>query len=139
MKYLRHFNESLENDIQSLRDIFLNLKDDSYKVEFFSNKYVDDMGRPSRSIRVKITNPLAVNQIINFTTDITNTLKEAVSLMQSNGYSYKASFARHGFNSDTFYIYLDERGLSTDGMKMDENWPTPYAIYLDFNIVHSSR
>ena len=134
MKYLRHFNESLENDIQSLRDIFLNLKDDSYKVEFFSNKYVDDMGRPSNSIRVKVTNPLAVNQIINFTNDITNALKEVVSLMKSNGYSYKASFAIHGFNSDTFLIHLDERGLGTDGMKMDENWPTPYVIYLDFYI-----
>lgn len=134
MKYLKHFNESLENDIQSLKDIFINLQDDGYKVEFFSNKYVNDMGRPSSSICVKITNPLAVNQIINFTNDITNTLKEAVSLMKSNGYSYKASFTRHGFNSDTFLIHLDERGLRTDGMKMDENWPTPYVIYLDFYI-----
>ena len=134
MKYLKRFNESLENDIQSLKDIFINLQDDGYKVEFFSNKYVNDMGRPSNSIRVKITNPLAVNQIINFTNDITNALKEAVSLMQSNGYSYRASFTRHGWNPDLFYIYLDERGLRTDGMKMDENWPTPYAIYLDFYI-----
>lgn len=134
MKYLNRFNEFLENDIQSLKDIFINLQDDGYKVELFSNKYVNDMGRPSNSIRVIVTNPLAVNQIINFTNDITNALKESVSLMQSNGYSYRASFTIHGFTPDTFYIYLDERGLRTIGTKMDENWPTPYEIYLDFYI-----
>jgi len=134
MKYLKRFNESLENDKQSLEDIFINLKDDGYKVEFFTNKYVNDFGRPSTSLRVKITNPTAVNQIINFTNDITNVLKEAVSLMQSEGYTYKAAFKKHGWSSDKFYIYLDERGLRTDGMKMDENWPTPFEIYLDFYI-----
>lgn len=134
MKYLKSFNESLENDKQSLEDIFINLKDDGYKVDFFTNNYVNDFGRPSNSLRVKITNPTGVNQIINFTNDIVNAIKEAVSLMQSEGYTYKASFKRHGWNSDPFYIYLDGRGLRTDGMKMDENWPTPFEIYLDFYI-----
>ena len=129
MKYIKRFNESLQNDIQSLKDIFINLQDDDYKVEFNWS-----IGEPIKSISVKIRNPLAVNQIINFTNDITNTLKEAVSLMQFNGYSYRASFTRHGHNSEIFYIYLDERGLRTNGMKMDENWPRSYLIYLDFYI-----
>ena len=141
MKYLKHFNESLENDIQSLKDIFIELKHDfGYKVEYFSKKEVNDIGTLVSSISVRITNPTAVNQIINFTSyDLLCSLKEAVSLMQSLDYKYKARYELHGFSPDRFYIYLDERdltqyiwnGLSTKEFKIDET-TRPHTIYLDF-------
>ena len=145
MKYLKHFNESLENDIQSLKDIFIELKHDfGYKVEYFSKKEVNDIGTLVSSISVRITNPTAVNQIINFTSyDLLCSLKEAVSLMQSLDYKYKARYELHGFSPDRFYIYLDERdltqyislggGLSPKEFKIDET-TRPHTIYLDFYI-----
>ena len=141
MKHIKSFNESvIENDIQSLKDIFIHLKDDGYKVEYFSKKVVNDIGILVSSIGVKITNPTAVNQIINFTSyDLLCSLKEAVSLMQSLDYKYKARYELHGFSPDRFYIYLDERdltqyiwnGLSTKEFKIDET-TRPHTIYLDF-------
>ena len=141
MKHIKSFNESvIENDIQSLKDIFIHLKDDGYKVEYFSKKVVNDIGILVSSIGVKITNPTAVNQIINFTSyDLVCSLKEAVSLMQSLDYKYKARYALHGFSPNRFYIYLDERdltqyiwnGLSTKEFKIDET-TRPHTIYLDF-------
>ena len=143
MKHIKSFNESvIENDIQSLKDIFIHLKDDGYKIEYFSKKEVNDIGILVSSIGVKITNPTAVNQIINFTSyDLVCSLKEAVSLMQSLDYKYKARYALHGFSPDRFYIYLDERdltqyiwnGLSTKEFKIDEK-TRPHTIYLDFYI-----
>ena len=141
MKHIKSFNESvIENDIQSLKDIFIHLKDDGYKVEYFSKKVVNDIGILVSSIGVKITNPTAVNQIINLTSyDVICSLKEAVSLMQSLDYKYQARYALHGFSPDRFYIYLDERdltqyiwnGLSTKEFKIDET-TRPHTIYLDF-------
>jgi hypothetical protein len=143
MKHIKSFNESvIENDIQSLKDIFIHLKDDGYKVEYFSKKEVNDIGILVSSISVKITNPTAVNQIINFTSyDLVCSLKEAVSLMQSLDYKYKARYALHGFSPDRFYIYLDERdltqyisfggGLRPEEIKIDET-TRPHTIYLDF-------
>ena len=141
MKHIKSFNESvIENDIQSLKDIFIHLKDDGYKVEYFSKKVVNDIGILVSSIGVKITNPTAVNQIINLTSyDVVCSLKEAVSLMQSLDYKYQARYALHGFSPDRFYIYLDERdltqyiwnGLSTKEFKIDET-TRPHTIYLDF-------
>ena len=143
MKHIKSFNESvIENDIQSLNDIFIYLKYDGYKVEYFSKKEVNDIGTLVSSISVKITNPTAVNQIINFTSyDLLCSLKEAVSLMQSLDYKYKARYELHGFSPDRFYIYLDERdltqyiwnGLSTKEFKIDEK-TRPHTIYLDFYI-----
>jgi hypothetical protein len=143
MKHIKSFNESvIENDIQSLKYIFIHLKDDGYKIEYFSKKEVNDIGILVSSIGVKITNPTAVNQIINFTSyDLVCSLKEAVSLMQSLDYKYKARYALHGFSPDRFYIYLDERdltqyiwnGLSTKEFKIDEK-TRPHTIYLDFYI-----
>ena len=141
MKHIKSFNESvIENDIQSLKDIFIHLKDEGYKVEYFSKKVVNDIGILVSSIGVKITNPTAVNQIINLTSyDVVCSLKEAVSLMQSLDYKYQARYALHGFSPDRFYIYLDERdltryiwnGLSTKEFKIDET-TRPHTIYLDF-------
>ena len=145
MKHIKSFNESvIENDIQSLNDIFIYLKYDGYKVEYFSKKEVNDIGTLVSSISVKITNPTAVNQIINFTSyDLVCSLKEAVSLMQSLDYKYKARYALHGFSPNRFYIYLDERdltqyislggGLSPKEFKIDET-TRPHTIYLDFYI-----
>ena len=143
MKHIKSFNESvIENDIQSLKDIFIHLKDEGYKVEYFSKKVVNDIGILVSSIGVKITNPTAVNQIINLTSyDVVCSLKEAVSLMQSLDYKYQARYAAHGFSPDRFYIYLDERdltqyiwnGLSTKEFKIDET-TRPHTIYLDFYI-----
>ena len=141
MKHIKSFNESvIENDIQSLKDIFIHLKDDGYKVEYFTKKVVNDIGTLVSSIGVKITNPTGVNQIINLTSyDVVCSLKEAVSLMQSLDYKYQARYALHGFSPDRFYIYLDERdltqyiwnGLSTKEFKIDEK-TRPHTIYLDF-------
>jgi len=149
MKHIKSFNESvIENDIQSLKDIFIHLKDDGYKIEYFTKKLVNDIGVLVSSISVKITNPTAVNpatlwrEIINFTSyDVVCSLKEAVSLMQSLDYKYKARYALHGFSPDRFYIYLDERdltqyiyfggGLSSEEVKIDEK-TRPHTIYLDF-------
>ena len=146
MKHIKSFNESvIENDIQSLKDIFIHLKDDGYNVEYFSKKEANDIGVLVSSISVKITNPTALNQIINFTSyDVVCSLKEAVSLMQSLDYKYQARYAEHGWNPNRFYIYLDERdlthyyceahgGLSSEEVKIDET-TRPHTIYLDFYI-----
>ena len=132
MKHIKSFNESvIENDIQSLKDIFIHLKDEGYKVEYFSKKVINDIGILVSSIGVKITNPTAVNQIINFTSyDVVCSLKEAVSLMQSLDYKYQARYAEHGWKPNRFYIYLDKRPLAYKSI--DENSPSPHTIYLEF-------
>jgi len=143
MKHIKSFNESvIENDIQSLKDIFIHLKDDGYKIEYFTKKLVNDIGVVVSSISVKITNPTAVNQIINFTSyDVVCSLKEAVSLMQSLDYKYQARYIEHGGIPFRFYINLDERdltqyiyfggGLSSEEVEIDET-TRPHTIYLDF-------
>ena len=132
MKHIKSFNESvIENDIQSLKDIFIHLKDDGYKVEYFSKKFVNDNGILVPSIGVKITNPTVVNQIINLTSyDVICSLKEAVSLMQSLDYKYQARYEEHGWRPNRFYIYLDKRPLAYKSI--DENLPSPHTIYLEF-------
>jgi hypothetical protein len=142
MKHIKSFNESvIENDIQSLKDIFIHLKDDGYKIEYFTKKLVNDIGVLVSSISVKITNHTedflgnnsGLIKTINLTSyDLVSSLKEAVSLMKSLDYKYQARYIEHGWNPIIFYIYLDKRPLSYKSI--DENSPRPHTIYLDFYI-----
>ena len=131
MKYLKYFSidESLDDTQQHLKDIFTDLIDDGYSVDIFRG--YDDDGESE--YRVTIRNK-DLSRLLIFDLLISNTLKKSISIMNEIGYRYSANFHRVDGDISPFYIYLDERGLRTDGMKMDENWPTPYAIYLDFYI-----
>jgi hypothetical protein len=138
MKHIKSFNESfIENDIQSLKDIFIHLKDDGYKIEYFSKKAVNAVGSPVFSISVKITNP--TEDFLGLTSyDLVSSLKEAVSLMKSLDYEHQARYVEHGCKPIIFYIYLDKRPLSykfqNHHLSIDENPPRPHIIYLDFYI-----
>jgi len=58
--------------------------------------------------------------------------------MNDNGFRYQANYknwyeSQGRFSSPVeFNIYLDDRNLQCDGMKMSEIWPTPYRINIDF-------
>jgi hypothetical protein len=127
MKYLKYFNslnESLDDVRQLLSDIFTDLIDEGYDVEIFHG--YDDSGKAEW--RVTIRN----KKLFNFDELISNTLKKSISIMSDIGYRYSANFHRGDGDISRFFIYLDNRGLRTSALKMDENWPYTSRINIDF-------
>jgi len=129
MKYLKYFNinESLDDARQDLRDIFTDLIDEGYDVDVF--KGYDDSGKDEYRATISRS-----KEIFFFDSLISNTLKKSISIMDELGYRYSANFHRADGDISPFYIYLDNRGLRTSGLKMDENWPYTSRINLDFYI-----
>ena len=129
MKYLKYFNinESLDDARQDLRDIFTGLIDEGYDVDVF--KGYDDSGKDEYRATISRS-----KEIFFFDSLISNTLKKSISIMDELGYRYSANFHRADGDISPFYIYLDNRGLRTSGLKMDENWPYTSRINLDFYI-----
>jgi len=131
MKYLKYFNidESLDDTQQHLKDIFTDLIDEGYSIDIFRG--YDDDGESE--YRVTIRNK-DLSRLLIFDLLISNTLKKSISIMNEIGYRYSANFHRVDGDISPFYIYLDNRGLRTSGLKMDENWPYTSRINIDFYI-----
>ena len=134
MKYLKYFNslhESMDENQILLKDIFSDLSDEGYQLEYL--KGYDDKGNSEYRV---IIEPKKEKILIDDL--IITTLKKSVSMMNDNGFRYQANYknwyeSQGRFSSPVeFNIYLDDRNLQCDGMKMSEIWPTPYRINIDF-------
>jgi len=134
MKYLKYFNslhESLDENQILLKDIFSDLSDEGYQLEYL--KGYDDKGKYEYRV---IIEPKKEKILIDDL--VITTLKKSVSMMNDNGFRYQANYknwyeSQGRFSSPVeFNIYLDDRNLQCDGMKMSEIWPTPYRINIDF-------
>lgn len=134
MKYLKYFNslhESMDENQILLKDIFSDLSDEGYQLEYL--KGYDDKGNSEYRV---IIEPKKEKILIDDL--VITTLKKSVSMMSDNGFRYQANYknwheSQGRFSSPVeFNIYLDDRDLQCDGMKMSEIWPTPYRINIDF-------
>jgi hypothetical protein len=124
MKYLQLF-ESYDDIQQHLKDIFIELEDDGYDINIYKRK--DDNNRDEYRVDIRQKN-------IFFDKNLSDALKTSVSFMINLEYRYLATYKTTHSLPQKFYIYLDERGLRTSGLKMDGNWPTCFGINLDFYI-----
>jgi hypothetical protein len=124
MKYLQLF-ESYDDVQQHLKDIFIELEDDGYDINVYKRK--DDNNRDEYRVDIRQKN-------IFFDKNLSDALKTSVSFMTNLEYRYLATYKTTHSLPQKFYIYLDDRGLRTSGLKMGGNWPTCFGINLDFYI-----
>jgi hypothetical protein len=129
MKHLKAYKIFESNDFDQLKDIFLDLSDEGYDVSFYTGK--DDNRIEEYRVVIKKGNE---KKTFNFESILCETLQRSVSVMTDLGYRYQATYKVWHSLPQKFYIYLDERGLRSSGVKLNETWPDVHAIVVDFYI-----
>lgn len=130
--YIRDFlkkqneSKSVDDDFDQLKDVFLDLYDEGYDVSFYKGK--DD--NQIQDYRVVIKK----EKTFNFDNILCETLRRSVLVMTDLGYRYQATYKVWHSLPQKFYIYLDERGLRSSGVKLNETWPDVHSIVVDFYI-----
>lgn len=126
MKYIKLYKIFESNDFDQLKDVFLDLSDEGYDVSFYTGK--DDNGRDDFRVVIK------KDKKFNFESILCETLQRSVLVVTDLGYRYQATYKVWHSLPEKFYIYLDERGLRSSGVKLNETWPDVHSIVVDFYI-----
>jgi hypothetical protein len=136
MKYIKTYKlfESKDiiqyhlDDIQNnLKDIFIDLIDDGYDINFYKRK-----AGVNKQYEYGVN--ILLDENILFNTELSDTLKTAVSFMNDLEFKYESFYYTYHSLPQKFYIYLDDRGLRSSGNKMNETWPNCFKITLNFYI-----
>lgn len=134
MKYIKLYKIFESNDFDQLKDVFLDLSDEGYDVSFYTGKD-DNQIQDYRVVIKKGNEPMDWRKkTFNFDNILCETLRRSVLVMTDLGYRYQATYKVWHSLPEKFYIYLDERGLRSSGVKLNETWPDVHSIVVDFYI-----